>query len=600
MAHGEADARARDGQKILDDRLTQLVHDRQTLSRDAKLGIILLAVLFLLNREYTPLVAADYQIENRLGAQVRTLVLLQGHLDRLTRIVTAGFVAWEQRANARIDGALQKVVELDAYNERLKASSRNERPDVPEFVRACAAGETEPERWLQNPSAPGPWEEIVEACVIAPIDADPHAPTHDSLAIELNQARDDVNAVLVQARDAFQLPPPEAVDAPVPGPAARQSAAMGLAPDDAPEVDECPTEWERLIAPTGHPRQSSSSGSAATPAVPAATPATPAATPIAALPTSEPTEPAIPLATPAAGATPTLVPLDQTLEDIAWQVNWTAQIFSRPVGDAVCPVAEVWWDYYSGPDGSLRTFRDNMLLHLAGLGGPTQTQRSATSSRREGDSTEPRTLPASFSPRADLSVGLTGVTLQPLLGDLAGTLTSVREQQERLQADIAMQTSELEAAIPDFAKPVLAVAQPKYLVLSYPLLVAGVAVYLMTSYTVLKDHVRQWRREYGTPRVRRELLDVGLAEPPGLMFGALVGAPLLLLGFLRWSNDWPQLLDGEWNWVFWAAVGLVLVVAVGCLLYLERPSTATSTASPPTPRPAEPPRPAVRVRPDDV
>src|SRR5215216_2300858 len=138
MAEGDTDPTQKRGQKLLDDRLAQLVHERQTLARDTKLGLILLAVLLLLYREYIPMVAADYQIEHRLGEQVRSLVLLEGHLDRLNRVVTEAIDPWQENVDAQIDKAFQRVVALDAFAEQLVAPDANTHPTLPGFVRDCA------------------------------------------------------------------------------------------------------------------------------------------------------------------------------------------------------------------------------------------------------------------------------------------------------------------------------------------------------------------------------------------------------------------------------------------------------------------------------
>jgi hypothetical protein len=138
VAEDDPDPTIKRGQKLLDDRLAQLVQERQTLARDAKLGLILLAVLALLYREYIPMVAADYQIEHRLGEQVRSLVLLEGHLERLTDEVAKGATPWQQAVDAQIDEAFQRVVALDAFAEQLVAQDANSQLAVPTFVRDCA------------------------------------------------------------------------------------------------------------------------------------------------------------------------------------------------------------------------------------------------------------------------------------------------------------------------------------------------------------------------------------------------------------------------------------------------------------------------------
>jgi len=563
---------AEDGGAILEDRRAHLVQDRQTLTRDAKLGVILLAVLFLLYREYVPMVAADYQIDYRLGEQVRSLVLLEGSLDRLNRIVNDGFTDWEGHVNERLDVALKQIIELDDYNLRLGASSPNARPELPQFVHTCADENYELHAWLEGGARRAPWEEIVTQCIIEPIDRDFESAAAGSLTDQFLVARDEVNSSLEQARLAFQLSPVE--------PMATETPRAGII--SGPTV-----LTRRLSAPGGDSRQAAPLVGATTPELPATAvpaertvlPARPvdveqggragAAAPISSAARQSRVEAPIEKTAPQLEATPAPAPVQQTFEDIEWEVNWTAYLITRRPTEAIDPVRQIWW-HYAPEDRSLHAFRDNLLLDLADLLGTARTSRSELTREQVFGNGDQRTGRFALPSRQDPSTGLTEFTLRPLLGNLAGTLEKVRNEQELLRSEIAAQSSELKAAVPEFAKPVLAVARPKYLVLGYPLLIAGVAVYLMLSYTFLKDNIRQWREQQKPRVVMLEVLDVGLAEPHGLVLGMLVGVPLLILALLRRYNDWPQLLDGDWQWAFLAAVVAVVAAAAGCVVYLNR------------------------------
>jgi hypothetical protein len=628
VAKRDAAAEAKSGHKILDDRLAQLVHDRQTLARDAKLGIILLAVLFLLYREYTPMVAADHQIENQLGAQVRSLVVLEGHIDRLNRIVADGFAPWQQSVNAQLDEALARVIALDDYGEQLLASSPGDPQDVPEFVTRCAEEKGILQSWIAAPETPAPWREIVERCIIEPIDKGFTPPAPGSLGYDLLAVRNEVNAAVADARTNFQLTAVEVTVTPNPVPSLRLGvSAIARRPARAdsfmvtcrsatgvptrtflPLSSSSPVEQEAvsriLSSPDcveveigGRPitaqilaaeSVSEATAGAATPAAIIAVPA--ARAPIDSVTRLDDRSPiTIVLTTPTPSPSPTPVPLSETLDAIEWEVNWAAQLITRRPSETTNPVASNWWEAYAFGESGLRSFRDNLLLDLAlpSLLGSAQTGRSSVSVLKE---TERRTF--RIEPPNDPSTGLTRVTLQTLLGNLQGTLSRVRDEQERLQAEIAAQTSELESAVPDFAKPVLAVARPKYLVLGYPLLIAGVGAYLMATYTFLKDNIRQWRQEYETtPAMTKQVLDVGLAQPHWLVLGVLAGAPLFFLALLGWSNDWPQLWDGDWRWAYWVSLVIVVATAVGCVVYLHRSKFSTPSGktadSPATPAPEE-------------
>jgi hypothetical protein len=586
-------------QKIVDDRLAQLVRDRQSLVRDAKLGAILLAVLLILYREYMPMVAADAQLENQFGDQVSSLVHVEGYVNQMNQVVTDGFATWEARVQKRLDTALRDTIALDDYSQRLAASSLDSRPTAPVFLTKCANGDTHIAAWLETADPTlAPWEQIVTRCIIEPIDAGNDWEERGALSAQLLDARDQVNAALAQARVAFQIAPVIPTVIPTPTSVSQNACApvsLARGPDQTGEPTAvaprpisslpgpsaggdgirtadmtqsvCP---EILVRPDARDVVARATASvpdsvaiAKTAFVPPSTGtsavnAQPAQIVIVVTQTTEP-EP-----TP----TPTAVPLTETLDDIGWEVNWTAQIIESLPGSAIRPPPSTWWELFTQDDGSLRSFRDNLLLVYASPFGSGQTARSLVSQEQQNVSVPSRLEPASGAP---------GVALRPLLGDLAGTLSRVRDEQERLQADIATQTAELEAAIPDFAKPVLAVARPRYLVLGYPLLVMAVGAYLAISYTVLQRQTRRLRQEYAKGNLKPTVLEIGVAELPGMAFVVMAGVPILLLVALLVSNDWPQLIYGPWQWTHVASIAVLVAVVLACAFVLRLiPKTGTS------------------------
>jgi hypothetical protein len=588
-------------QKIVDDRLAQLVRDRQSLVRDAKLGAILLAVLLILYREYMPMVAADAQLESQFGDQVSSLVHVEGYVNQMNQVVTDGFAAWEARVQKRLDTALRDTIALDDYSQRLAASSLDSRPTAPVFLTKCANDDTHIAAWLATADPRlAPWEQIVTRCIIEPIDAGNDWEERGALSAQLLEARDQVNAALAQARVAFQIAPvvPTVIPTPTsvsqiacaPVPLARgpdqtgEPTAVGPPPisslpgpsaggDGIRTADTtqsvCPEILVRSDARDVVARATASGTDAVAIAKNAFGPPSTGASAVNAQPAqivivvTQTTEPE-PTPTP----TPTAVPLTETLDDIGWEVNWTAQIIESLPGSAIRPPPSTWWELFTQDDGSLRSFRDNLLLVYASPFGSGQTARSLVSQEQQNVSVPSRLEPASGAP---------GVALRPLLGDLAGTLSRVRDEQERLQADIATQTAELEAAIPDFAKPVLAVARPRYLVLGYPLLVTAVGAYLAISYTVLQRQTRRLRQEYAKGNLKPTVLEIGVAELPGMAFVVMAGVPVLLLVALLVSNDWPQLIYGPWQWTHVASIAVLVVVVLACAFVLRLiPKTGTS------------------------
>jgi hypothetical protein len=574
-------------QKIVDDRLAQLGRDRQSLVRDAKLGAILLGVLLILYREYTPMVAADAQLESQVGDQVSALVHLEGHVNQMNEVVTEGFAAWEERVQQRLDRALRDTIALDDYREQLATSAAASNPSAPEFLTACASGDEQIASFLKAPkTVAAPWEQIVTRCIVEPIDAGGDWNERGALSAQLLDARDQVNRALTQARIAFQIAP--VVPAAIPTPTVVSQAAC--APPSIPiGVTPTPSSNGAGIRVAGAARtdcveqlsQPSANGvrMTATETIPESVALAKATFAPSSVAGSEADDQSLEVvivvtqtsAVPEPSPTPTAVPLAETLDDIEWEVNWTAQIIESLPGSAIRPAPSTWWEQFTRGDGSLRSFRDNFLLVYASPFGTGQTGRTLVSSEQQNISLPSRQEPASGAP---------GVALRPLLGNLAGTLSRVRDEQERLQADIAEQTAELEAAVPDFAKPVLAVARPRYLVLGYPLLVLAVGAYLAISYTALQRQTRQLRAEYAKGNLAPSVLELGIAELPGLAFVAIAGAPLLLLIAILVSNDWPQLMYGPWQWTLVGSIAILALVVLVCAVALRMMSRTEQGGTP--------------------
>jgi hypothetical protein len=565
------------------------------LVRDAKLGAILLGVLLILYREYTPMVAADSQLEGQFGDQVSSLVHIEGHVNRMNQVVTEGFAAWEGRVQERLDRALRDTIALDEYGQQLElelaASSPDAIPAPPQFLTECASNDPPIAKWLANAGTmPAPWEQIVKRCIIEPIDTGADWAERSALSTRLLDARDDVNEALAHARIAFQIAPLLPSIAPTPTPVNQiECPPMPLVrargPDpvlsgrgpDAVLPTPTPPDSNRIraVVPAQsdcvefRDRQESTEAleqEAELIPIPPAIPDATFAPSLVAVPgvIGQPAQIVIVVTQTAAGPTPsptpTPVPLAETLDNIEWEVNWTAQIIESLPGNAIRPAPNTWWEQFTRGNGSLRSFRDNLLLVYSSPFGGGQTGRSLVSQELRNVSLPSRQEPISGAP---------GVALRPLLGDLAGALSRVRDEQERLQADIATQTAELEAAVPDFAKPVLAVARPRYLVLGYPFLVMAVGAYLAMSYTVLQRQTRQLRREYAKANLSPSVLEVGIAELPGLAFVAIAGVPILLLIALLLSNDWPQLIHGLWRWSHVGSLAVLVLVVLACTLVLR-------------------------------
>ncbi len=436
-------------------KLARHVAEREGLIRHAKLAVIVVGVLLVLDVEYIPMVAADLQLEDQYGAQVRSLVQVEGFVTRLEDIVAERSDAWEGRVNEQFDTAMRRIVALDAYDQLLTAGAR-ETPARPAFLDACARGDRDVALWIETSAALRmQWPTVVERCVIEPMGADFDRDGHEKLMPLLRDVQEDVDRAIVQARQEFPLP--------------------------------------------------------VTAVVPASVNAT-------LPPPSEQIEPIV----------------HKALIDIEGAVDAMIRFVEVGPAAAIVPLPEEWLAQFAGPESSLRSFRDNLLLNYASPYG------RAASSLNQDARLAVRPLEVSLDGGRDLSVALNGV----------------RASQAQLQKNIAAQTADLNSAIPDYFKPVLIVAKPKHLVLFYPLLVAAVGAYFLVTFT----------------RIQRDAWQLRWAGANGLpwhFFITLAAVPTVLLLGLFPAYDWPQFVHGWWLWADRGPLLLFGIVVFGCVRSLR-------------------------------
>jgi hypothetical protein len=266
--------------------------------------------------------------------------------------------------------------------------------------------------------------------------------------------------------------------------------------------------------------------------------------------TAPPSEPSL---------TPTAEPVEriarQALTEIERSVNQAVWIVKAGPEAAISPPPAEWLTQFTGGDGSLRSFRDNMLLtYAAPYGGTTMTNRSDSVAR--------------------LSITPLAVSVEGAHG-LNTALTGVRDSQKALQESIDERVAELEPAIPDLFKPVLIFVKPTYLVLLFPLVVALVGGYLLMTYTRL-----QWNA--------RRLRALGVTDLPPPFFIALVLVPLSVLLGLFPAYDWPQFVHSWWQWTHRGPLVLFVVIALGCAFVVRAAGTGDGGNRPASEPGAEP------------
>jgi hypothetical protein len=564
----EQDEAAGYRKKLLEERLAHLSQERGAFLRDAKLSAIVLVVLLILVHDYISLVAADFPVERQYAAQAQSLIALDGEVSEMNDLVERHEPAWRERFLTEIEAALLLVVALDAADPSGTAST------VPRFVEECAQLDAEAARllrtrdvlaadarwivaWSERDEARRSlWEGLAAECIFASIGAD-YAVAGDELAQPFVQARNELATAIAEARMMF----PAAV---APTPANRGELAARIArTGDTAIAARGPRPAARATPVAAAARRAP-----AIPVVPAVQEQT---GPVIIVLAPTPTVPPVPSPTPGAA------PLEAILEDVERRVaDYSALVAVDPT-----PGPTEWVTLYAGEGGTLRSFRDNLLLAYANPFGALTT-RDLASVRQYG--------------------GVFGMPIEEgliLYGDVfprglfEQLLNEIREKQEELQARSDARTSELESAVPDFARPVLAVARPKYLVHLYPFLVAGVGTYLLINFINFRRDMARLRRELG---LAGRSFEVGSPGLPWILFIATFAATVGLLSYLYTLYGFSQFTDVQWGLSHRELIlGLIVVVcsATAVLLVVKdkteaelRPGTAAAPAPKP---PADPP-----------
>jgi hypothetical protein len=449
---GDAPSAPNYEQKILEERLAQLVRERQAFLRDVKLGAIVLGVLLILVLDYISLVAADYTIEGTLSKQADALVRVEGYMTQMSNVVSEGTEDWEAEARRLRESALKTTLKLDASSEAPLAMLKTCAEEVPATKSPVS----------QPPDPPALWPQIVELCIIEPMGAAiDRAPIPASTQFAERQS--ELKAAIALAQQVFPLTP-----TPTPSPAPVATATPIPA---------------RLLTLTGL--------------------------------TVQVIVPDAPTPTP----TPTEVPVHHTLDAIDEEISKVAAFVQIVPDVVISPAPSTWWMEYAGEHGTLRSFRDNLFLAYANPFGEEQASLRA---------------PSLESPR---------ISWEAPTGGLAATLAHVRDNQERLQTKIDERTSELQQAVPDFARPVLAVAKPRYLVHLYPLLVTVVALYLLLNFVNIRRETRRLIAEFSTAHVSSPVLQTGVPNLPWTLYVGIAAAAVALLGYLAGRYDLPQFDD---------------------------------------------------------
>lgn len=452
----------------------QYVQDRQALLQTAKVAAVVFGVLFVLTLEYTPMVVADDQLEDQFSGQVRSLVLVEGYVDRLDHVVANGLEAWKQRVVEQVERALRNVIALDAYSEALAASAQTvgTKPDPPTFLATCRKDDSDVDVWVDDAKAvQDHWRDLVARCIIEPIDADFDRDGQIQLIARLKDARSAVSSAITRAREEFPA-------------------------SSAPSA-EISTEQQVQTA----------------------------------------------------------------LDNIEAQVGAVVHIVENGANAAVQPPPRIWLARFAGADGTLRSFRDNLMLAYTSPFGNklVASSRSSSSSNRDVNVAERDRLLTS-------TLSFT-VSLDTTEQQLAEQVTSVMERQNVLQAGQAKRTAEIQSAVPGVFQPILAVVRPKYLVLGYPLALASVSAYLLLTYTAMR-----WRAGMhgaGDSMALTALIFLGLAL-----------APLAVLTYLFQPYDWPQFADSWWLWMHRGPLISLSVIVLACMLVLLRPGTTRSRTRP--------------------
>lgn len=440
----------------------QYLQRRNAVLQSARIAALLFVVLFVLTLEYTPMVVADDQLEEQFSGQVRSLVLVEGYVDRLDQMVEDGSPAWKQRVVEQVERALRKVIALDAYTQALAAAGNGSAaPAIPAFLQTCADDDADVHTWIAQQAVEEHWRDLVSRCIIEPIDADFDTAEQLALKDRLADARGAVTGAIANARQEFAISP-------------------GSSPASTQEAD---LSTEQLV--------------------------------------------------------------QAELDKIEAQVGAVVRIMETGAGVAVQPSPRTWLASFTGRDGTLRSFRDNLLLAYTSPFGTkvVAAPRSATSSNRLVNA-------AAQDPLLSSTLSFT-VSLKATAQQLEDDVSAIMTRQEELQTRQSDRTTELQSVVPGAYQPVMAVVRPKFFVLGFPLALAGFAAYFLMTYTVAR-----WRAN------EHDAGDSVLTTT--LIFVALSMIPLAALAYLFLPYDWPQFADSGWHWLHKVPLAAFIVIVIGC------------------------------------
>jgi hypothetical protein len=249
------------------------------------------------------------------------------------------------------------------------------------------------------------------------------------------------------------------------------------------------------------------------------------------------------------------------LDSIEAQVGTVVRIVENGANAAVRPSPRNWLAQFAGTDGTLRSFRDNLVMAYSSPFGTklVNASRSSSSSSRSLNV-------AAQDPLLNSTMSFT-VSLNTTEQELAEQVTSIMERQQVLQAGQAEQTAEIQAAVPGVFQPIVAVARPKYFVLGFPLALTVVSAYLLLTYTIMRWHAGAH----------------GVGESPALtalIFLGLALVPLAVLTYLFQPYDWPQFADSWWQWMHRGPLIGLSVIALACMVVLLRLASRGNTRVP--------------------
>jgi len=232
------------------------------------------------------------------------------------------------------------------------------------------------------------------------------------------------------------------------------------------------------------------------------------------------------------------------------------------------PPPEAWWSTYAGAPATFASFRDNLLFFF-----PSRV-----------DQPLPPTPATGAGAGADTGVsasrgGATGEEIVPedfvtSIDEIRATLATIGTQEQALRGRMEESVANLRSLLPDYAQPLLAIARPRYIVLGYPVLLAGVSMYLGMSFAVLQRRIKKLRAACQEPqRLSPEVLETCIFGYPATVFAALCSIPLLPIGLSFYAiYDRPELNRAAPTWLYGVTVLLFLgfLVVAGLLTYTQR------------------------------